>query len=75
MTERTAEDLNKIATAITRTIYEAGQQFDIAPPDLAATAIGVACNLGFVVWQAGVVEHLRNAADVMERQMLNGGQA
>jgi len=72
MTERTADELNEIATAITRTIVEAGEQFSITPPDLAAVSIGVACNIGLSAWQAGVVEQLRNAANVMERQLLAG---
>jgi hypothetical protein len=73
MTARSAEELNEIADAITRTIQEAAEAFSIAPVELAATVIGVACNIGYSAWGAKVVEHLRNAADVMERQMLNDG--
>lgn len=72
MAERTDEQLKEIAVAITKVMYEMGEQYGLSPAELAATMIIATGNIGYAAWSGGIIEQLRNAADIFEQDLLGG---
>jgi hypothetical protein len=67
----TDKQLNDVACAITATLYDVGARLALPPADLAAVAATVNCNVHFWAHGPAGVEHMRTAADVFERQLLD----
>jgi hypothetical protein len=69
LAEHTLDELRTIANSVTKALLDTGQELNLDIADLASVAIDVAGNLGFAAWNGGVVEQLRTAADVFERNL------
>lgn len=67
------EELGKVVRILTEAIYVMGKELQLSPSDLSTVAAGACCNVHFWAHGPGGVEHMRNAADAFEDQIL--GQA
>jgi hypothetical protein len=69
----TDAQLNAVARQVTAVLCELGIALNMRAADLAAVAAAAAVNVNVSMHGPAGIEHVRNAADAAERQLLDEG--